>query len=124
MKKFSSSRNFSQGMHLAQQVHSWMNIDLGKAGKLLRGETNSQILKYFTFSAQNLRFLTTQLKHDFPANRITLRARQALRITSGHTKFDRKSTTLREKSEVRNEEANKDVEHIESMQNLLVFLGF
>ena len=32
------------------------------------------------FVSKNHTFLTAQLKHDFPANRITLRARKALRV--------------------------------------------
>ena len=37
--------------------------------------------------SKNHTFLTTQFKHDFPANRITLRARNALRVIYLHKKY-------------------------------------
>ena len=43
--------------------------------------------------------------------------------TSGHQQRPAKVVD-RQKRRRRNEDANKDVEHIESMQNSLVFLGF
>ena len=37
--------------------------------------------------SKNHTFLTAQLKHDFPANRITLRARKALRVICLHKNY-------------------------------------
>ena len=44
-RNLSPTRKFAQGMELNQRMHFWMSQDLRKARKLLRSETNSQILR-------------------------------------------------------------------------------
>ena len=58
---------FSKTHRRTQRMHSWIGIDVRKAGKLLRSETNSQILGYFTFTVQNLHFFDNPIEARFPS---------------------------------------------------------
>ena len=49
-KNLSSSTNFSKTNISTQRIHSWIGRDLIYPRKLLRGQTNSQILRYLHFS--------------------------------------------------------------------------
>ena len=46
----SIKRDFSKTHRQTQRMHSWIGLDLTKAGKLLRSQLNSQILRYLHFS--------------------------------------------------------------------------
>ena len=46
----SCKRNFSKTHRRTQGYHSWTSIDLTDPGKLLRGQTNTQMLSYLHFS--------------------------------------------------------------------------
>ena len=46
----SVKRDFSRTHRQTQRMYSWIGLDLTEAGKLLRSETNLQILRYLHFS--------------------------------------------------------------------------
>ena len=48
-RKLSTTRKSSQGIESDQRMHLWMSHDLRKAEKLLRSETNTQILRNLHF---------------------------------------------------------------------------
>ena len=51
----SFKRDFSKTHRQTQRLHSWIARDLSLPGKLLRGQTNSQILRYLHFSPNRVR---------------------------------------------------------------------
>ena len=52
----SSRGKFAQGIESTQRMHFWIAYDLIKDRKLLRRQTNSQILRNLDFCVQNLHF--------------------------------------------------------------------
>ena len=44
-KNTSCSSPFSQGIESAKRMHFWMSYDLTEVGKLLRSQTNTQVLR-------------------------------------------------------------------------------
>ena len=53
-KNVSFKRKFAQTIESTQRLHRWIAFDLMKVGKLLRSETNTQILRYLHLCDQNL----------------------------------------------------------------------
>ena len=76
-KNLSSHRKFSQTHRQTQQLYSWVCLDLAQCSRV---NWIHIFWNIFIFVSKNHTFLTAQLKHDFQANRITLRARKALRV--------------------------------------------
>ena len=58
----SCKRKFAQTIESTQRMHRWIAYDLRKVRKLLRSETNSQILKDLNFCDKNLHFFDTPIE--------------------------------------------------------------
>ena len=66
MKKLWLHRKFAQTMESTQRMHRWIAYDLRKSRKLIRSETNTQILRNLDFCDQNLHFFDTHVDARFP----------------------------------------------------------
>ena len=56
------STDFSITHRQTQRMQFWIAFELTKGGKLLWSETNSRILRYSTFSVQNLHFFDNPIE--------------------------------------------------------------
>ena len=71
----SSGYEFTTRSDLRNAVDLWMSDELRKAGKLFRGQMNSQILSYLHFCDSTARFFSLSILSQFSqCNNITLRA--------------------------------------------------
>ena len=76
----SLKRDFSKTNRWTQRSHSWIDLDFLERRKLLRSQTNSQILRNLHFCDPFTPIFDSPVERNCPCRCITLGLRKALRV--------------------------------------------
>ena len=84
-KNISSTKDFSKTHSQTHQVHSWTAINLMEVRKLVRGQTNTQILRYLHFCENFVPIVEYPIDAQISLQRFYSRSRKGLYESCGIT---------------------------------------
>ena len=91
-ENLSSTKDFCETHSQTHQVHSWTAINLMEVRKLVRGQTNTQILRYHHFCENFVHIVEYPIDAEFPLQPYYSRSREGLYESCDIKLFSRLNT--------------------------------